>query len=249
MRVLAVWSIKGGVGKTTAAINLAYAAGQEGLRTLLWDLDPQAAASHLLRVTAGAGGARAVARRRGELASFVRASDHANLDVLPADLTHRHLDVELGMRPKPRRRLADKLAALADDYDLAVLDCPPSVSMVSDAALRAADVLLVPVVPTGLALRGLETVRAFAEQQRRVPPVLAFFSMVDRRLRSHRDTVEHMAASSVLATAIPLASVVERMSVKRAPLQAYATGSEPAALYRRLWAEIRPFLLTARLAH
>jgi chromosome partitioning protein len=242
MRVLAVWSVKGGVGKTTTAVNLAYLSAGEGLRTLVWDLDPQGAASHLLRVRPIEGGARAIARRGVSLEEFLRASDFANLEVLPADLAYRHLDLQLGARRRPRRRLADKVAALAERYDLAVLDCPPSVSLLSEAVLRAADVLLIPVAATSLALRTVELARTLVAQRRHRPAVRAFLAMVDRRLRTQRELAAKPAEGGFLDTVVPLASVVERMGGERAPLAAFAPASEAAAAYTRLWAELRPEL-------
>jgi cellulose biosynthesis protein BcsQ len=118
------------------------------------------------------------------------------------------------------------------------------VSLVSEAVLRAADVLLVPVAPTGLALRTLALVRSFAAHlPGRPAEVLAFLSMVDRRLRSHRELVQRLAGSEMLATAVPLASVVERMAAERAPLAAFAPASETAGLFAQLWAEVRERVL------
>jgi chromosome partitioning protein len=242
MIVAAVWSVKGGVGKTAAAVNLAWLAAVSGLRTLLWDLDPQGAASFYFRIRARVeGGGRNVLRRSVDLRTLVRATDVENLDLLPADFSYGRLDLELDARKDPADRIALKLAPLAGEYDCVFLDCAPSVSLASEAVLRASDVLLVPVIPTTLAVRGLEQVRTFAaDVAKRRLLVLPFLSMVDRRKNLHRELVERCARSDAgfLRTAIPSASVVERMGVHREPVVGFAPHSDAARAFTALWNEL-----------
>ena len=243
MHVIAVWSVKGGVGKTAAAVNLASLAARSGMRTLLWDLDPQGAASFYFRIRARVkGGGRTVLRRSVDLRTVLRATDVENLDLLPADFSYGRLDLELDARKDPAERIALKLAPLADEYDWALLDCAPSVSLASEAVLRASDALLVPVIPTTLAVRGLEQVRAFAESvgDKRLL-VLPFLSMVDRRKKLHREIVDACAGSDdgFLTTSIPNASIVERMGVHRGPVVDFAPRSEAAQAFAALWNEVR----------
>ena len=148
MKVLATYSIKGGVGKTTTAVNLAYEAGRAGVRVLVWDLDPQGAATFLLRVRPKVrGGSRKLVSAKGALADHVRGTDLDAVHVLPADFSLRHLDVHLEGTREPTRRIAALLEPVRDHYDLAILDCPPSISLASESVFGAADTLLVPVVP------------------------------------------------------------------------------------------------------
>ena len=241
MRTVAVWTIKGGVGKTAAAVNLAALAAGNGWRTLLWDLDPQGAASFYFRVKPRVkGGGRKLLQRSSELRRWVRGTDYDNLDLLPADFSYRRLDLDLDDRRRPRRRLALKLAPLAAGYDLVLLDCPPSVSLASESVLRASDALLIPVIPTTLSLRSLDQVRAFAAKTGRTGLlVLPFLSMVDRRKAMHRELVERCRADGgFLRAAIPAASVVEKMGLHRAPLPACAPSSGAAQAFAALWDEI-----------
>ncbi|HVN75961.1 MAG TPA: AAA family ATPase [Thermoanaerobaculaceae bacterium] len=241
MRTVAVWTIKGGVGKTAAAVNLAALAAGEGVRTLLWDLDPQGAASFYFRVKARIkGGGGKLLRRSAELGRWIRATDFGALDLLPADFSYRRMDLDLDGRRRPERRLALKLAPLADDYDLVFLDCPPSVSLVSESVLVAADALLVPVIPTTLSLRSLGQVRAFAARVgRRGLAVLPFLSMVDRRKAMHREIFERcLADPEFLRSSIPAASVVEKMGARRAPVGAYAAATAAAQAFAALWEEV-----------
>ncbi len=241
--MVALWSVKGGVGKTTAAVNLAHVAAAAGNRTLLWDLDPQGAASFALRVRPRLdGGARALARRGVGLERFLHPTDYPNLELLPADFSLRHLDLELDARKRPRRRLAVKLEPLGNRFDLALLDCPPSVSLLSEAVLEAADAVLVPVVPSTLSLRGLDQVRHLVRQLRPPPALLPFLSMLDRRKRLHRQLAAQAAAGDevFLATAIPNAAVVERMGVERAPVTAAPRPGAAARAFVALWQELAP---------
>jgi len=251
VRIYATYNIKGGVGKTTTAVNLAYLAADSGLRTVLWDLDPQGAASFMFRVKPKVkGGGRALISGRLTLDDAIKGTDFDNLDLIPADFTYRNMDLLLDAGDtraddapggKPARKLAKLLAPLAADYDAVFLDCPPSVSLVSENVLHAADVIVVPLIPTTLSVRTLDQLQEFVgEFKGKRPEILAFFSMVDRRKKLHKEITERLSAerAEVAQTTIPALSVIEMMSVERAPVSVFAPASAAAKAYRSLWAEL-----------
>jgi chromosome partitioning protein len=204
VKVLATYSIKGGVGKTSTAVNLAALAAGEGRRTLVWDLDPQGAASFLFRVRpkVKGGGGKLVRGRR------------------------------------------DPLSVLKGT-DVEGLDCPPSISLVSENVFTAADVLLVPLVPSTLSVRTFEQLQDFlARGPQPAPDVVAFLSMVDRRRRLHRDLAASLpdALPGVAHASIPVASAVEQMGVHRVPLVVNHPRSPAGRAYADLWAEVAPAL-------
>jgi chromosome partitioning protein len=246
VEIIATCNIKGGVGKTSAAVSLAYLAARDGRRTLVWDLDPQGAATFLLRVRPHVkGGGKALIRGTRLLDRAIRGTDFDRLDVLPADFSYRSMDLALDNAKKPTQRIARLLAPLAGVYDTVFLDCPPGLSLVTENALHAADLLLVPLIPTTLSLHTFDQLTEFlAGLEDGGPRVLAFFSMVDRRKRLHREIVDRLPAerSDVAAIAIPALSVVEQMAVHRAPLPAFAPRSPAAERYEQLWAELRQHL-------
>jgi cellulose biosynthesis protein BcsQ len=243
MKIFATYNIKGGVGKTSAAVNLAYLAGADGYRTLLWDLDPQAAASYVFRVRPRVkGGAKALIRGARPLDDAIKGTDFDGLDLLPADFTYRNMDLALHKEKRPTRQLGRLLGPLAAEYDIVVLDCPPSISLVSENILHAVHTLLVPLIPTTLSERTFDQLTAFIEGlDGPRPAVLAFFSMVDRRKRLHREIAARLQAerSDIAVAMIPAMTVVEQMAVQRAPVPAFAPRSAAAQHYRQLWAELR----------
>jgi chromosome partitioning protein len=243
MKILATYNIKGGVGKTATAVNIAHLAASGGMRVLLWDLDPQAAASFLLRVRPRVkGGGAALIKGSRELDAAVKGTDFERLDLLPADFTYRNLDLMLDATKKPTERLARLLRPLAAEYDLVVLDCPPGISLLSESVLHAADVLLVPLIPTTLSVRTLDQLSDFISGfDGHRPKVLAFCSMIDRRKRLHLEIAERLPAerSDMARTVIPALSLIERMSVERAPVTAFAPRSAAARQYAALWAEVK----------
>jgi len=241
VKVLATYSIKGGVGKTASAVNLAYEAARAGSRVLVWDLDPQGAASFYFRIKPKLkGGTERLMGTKGELAPHVRETDTPALHLVPAHFSLRHLDLHLETTKRPNRRLASLLAPLAKKYDVAVLDCPPSISLASESVFGSADALLVPVIPTTLSARTLDQLIDFLDAQDSPPELLPHFTMVDRRKKLHLDQLESLRAArpAFLNTTIPAASVVERMGVERAPVATFAPRTTAAAAYHDLWAEV-----------
>ena len=242
--IFATYNIKGGVGKTSTAVNLAYLAAREGRRTLLWDLDPQAAATFLFRVRPRVkGGGHGLVTGKRPLEEALKATDFDNLDLLPADFSYRNMDLELDDTKKRTRRLGQLLASVAGDYDVVFLDCPPSISLMSENVLHAADTLLVPLIPATLSLRTFDQLTEFvAGSVKPRPEVVAFFSMADRRKRLHREVIEAPARAGArfAETVIPALSIIEQMAERRAPVPAFAPTSRAAACYEQLWAEVRP---------
>ena len=240
---VALYNIKGGVGKTSAAVNLAWAAADEGARVLLWDLDPQGAASYLLRIRPKVrGGGAKLVRGKSDPAALLKGSDHPRLDLLPADFSYRNMDLALDATKRPTQGLARVLAPLAGEYDYVFLDCAPAISLASESVFAAADVLLVPLIPTPLSLRTYDQLRRFVgdEVAKPRPRILAFLSMADGRKALHRDVAERLSGDDgVLASAIPAATDVERMGSQRRALAQFAPHGRAARAYGALWTEVR----------
>jgi chromosome partitioning protein len=241
--VLATYNIKGGVGKTSAAVNLAYLAARDGHRTLLWDLDPQAASTYLFRVRPRIrGGSDDLINRRTPVGAQIKATDHERLDLLPADFSYRHMDLALEAFKRPTRRLGKVLEPLEDEYDLIFLDCPPSVSLVSESVFETADALLVPIIPATLSSRTFDQLNALAAEGEDGPLVFAFFSMVEVRKTLHREVMARLRSMhhvTMLGAAIPASDDVERMGEERDPVAAYAPASVAAMAYEALWWDLR----------
>ena len=242
MKIIAVTNIKGGVGKTTTAVNLAFLCAAGGRSTLLWDLDPQGAATYILRCQPNEqASARKLVAGKRELPELPVPSGHANLDVLPSDLSYRNFDVHLSARKHPTERLLRMSRSLRGLYAELFLDCPPGISLLSENVLRAADAVIVPLLPTPLSVRMLTQLRDFVAASGWTDiALMPFFSMVDRRKSLHHEVIGATRETfpEILATEVPYSSEIERMSLRRAPIPAYAPGSAAGQIYSALWKEI-----------
>lgn len=242
MKVLALHNLKGGVGKSAAAVNLAALAAADEVPTLLWDLDPQGAASWYFHGEGGDSKARKLFESGSAASRLAKPTEYPNLSLIPADFGYRYLDIVLKKVEPPREALRRLLKAFAKEYRLVVLDCPPSLAHLADNVFTAADLVAVPVVPTFLSLRAFEQVQDYLRSEgldaKKLRP---FYSMADRRRSLHRELLENpprLMAQGFNAV-IPYSSTVERMGEHRAPLLAYAPAEDPArTAYAALWLEV-----------
>jgi chromosome partitioning protein len=245
MNVIAIYNVKGGVGKTTAAVNLSYLSATTGRRTLLWDLDPQAASSFAFRVRPQVAGFGKKSLEDGAaLADAIKETDYDRLDLLPADFAYRKLDRLLGRTGHPHRVWPALVSTIGREYDAVFLDCPPGISRLTDGVFASATVVLVPTIPTVLSLRMLAGLMKWSGAGGEAPALAALLSMVDHRKRLHRRTCLWAARHPevFLSPQIPYASIVEQMAVRRMPLPVLAPSDAATAAFRAAWSELQTML-------
>ncbi len=242
MITLALYNMKGGVGKTAAAVNLAYLSAEEGNRTLLWDLDPQGSASFYL-------GAQPTVKNESkklfnselDLSEAAQPSLYENLATIPADLSARQADILWNEMKQSKKKLAALLAPLKNSFDVIILDCPPGISLLLDNIFNAADWILMPNIPTTLSIRSYESVSTyFRDNNLDSSKVKGFFSMVDHRKNLHHEIMNQFYKDkNFFKNYIPYLSDVEKMGAYEAPLETFAASSFAAQCYRNLWKEIK----------
>ena len=242
MKTLAFYNVKGGVGKTTSCVNIAYICAQEGHRTLVWDLDAQGGATFYLGETVSRHKKlKKIIKDRKQFETLIRSSPYPNLDLIPADFNLRYMDILLEDDKKSDKRLTKLTKKLQDRYEFMILDCPPSISTLSESIFHAVDLIVMPIIPTTLSMQSLEQVRDYlGEQEGPLPSMACFFSMVDLRKNMHKGYVENRPADGVfLESFIPYRSSIEKMGMERAPLPFFDPKSREAGQYKKLWQELK----------
>jgi chromosome partitioning protein len=242
MKTLALYSNKGGVGKTAAAVNLAYLAAQSGAQTLICDLDPQSSTTYYFRVKPKLKPkARGLIKGGKQIESSIKGTDYENLDLLPADLTHRKLDITFNELKRSKHRLDKILGPLKGEYDFIILDSPSTINLLAENILNAVDYVFVPLIPTTLSVRTHQQLLAFCKKNKyNTKRIYAFFSMVDRRKKLHRELIMSISTEfkGILQSRIPYSSIIEKMGLEREPVMTFAPKSVATQAYQMLWAEI-----------
>jgi len=242
MNSFAFYNLKGGVGKTTSTINLAFLAAKEGLKTLVWDLDPQGAASFYLGVKSVVKNeSKKILKDTIDLQSAIQASPYENLSIIPADLSARQADILLNEQKQSKKRIATLIASLRGKYDVVIIDSPPGISLLHDNIFNAVKWILIPNIPTTLSIRSYDTlIQYFKDEELDKQKIRCFFSMVDSRKNLHSDTIHFFFKNTqFFKSYIPYLSEVEKMGVNEAPLETFAKNSYAAQCYRDLWKEIK----------
>ncbi|MFK7935718.1 MAG: ParA family protein [Saprospiraceae bacterium] len=245
MKCFALYNLKGGVGKTTSCVNLAYFAARDGYKTLIIDLDPQGAASFYLQNDSSNGKlSRMITGDDSSLDSVIQPTAYDNLFLLPGSLDNRNIDILLNELTKSKTRVKKFVTSVKREFDYIFVDCPPSLSLTSENAFRAADYILLPTIPTTLSERTYEQIMTFfAESDYDARKILPFFTLVDSRRKMHQETMERFRADKrrLLRSTIPYSSVVEKMGEKRAPIHQFSKRSNATTAYRSLWQELKWF--------
>jgi chromosome partitioning protein len=246
MHIIAIVNQKGGCGKTTTAINLSAALGQQNARVLLIDMDPQGHASLGLGV-AGAELAGLYELLKGEhrIDEIIQSGVTRGVDLIPGNISLAAAEHLLAEQPDRDRQLARHLAMLEENFDCVVLDCPPALGLLSVNALRAADQVVIPVEPSLYSLDGIErlreTIHLLAGQYGIQPSINLLANMFDIRTRIARDMLEMLESQlpiDLCATRIRNSVRVREAACHGAPLTDHAPRAPVTGDFRELAEEL-----------
>ena len=248
-RVIAMCNQKGGVGKTTSTINLGAALAELGRRVLLVDFDPQGALSAGLGINAHELDRTVydlLMSRRVQVGDVIRTTNVAGMDLLPANIDLSAAEVQLVGEVARELVLARALRPVLDDYDVVLIDCQPSLGLLTVNALTAAHGVIIPLECEFFALRGVALlVETIEKVQDRLNPRLEvdgiLATMYDSRTLHAREVVarvEEAFGDRVFATRIARTVKFPDASVAAEPITSYATSHAGAAAYRQLAREL-----------
>jgi chromosome partitioning protein len=248
-RIIAMANQKGGVGKTTSTINLAAALAEYGRRTLIVDFDPQGAASAGLGINAHELDHTIytlLMTPRSDVREIIEHTDVEGLDVVPANIDLSAAEVQLVNEVAREQALARVLRPVQDDYDIILIDCQPSLGLLTVNALAAAHGVIIPLEAEFFALRGvallvetIEKVQDRINPRLRIDGILA--TMVDLRTLHSREVIERVREAfgeKVYTTMISRTVKFPDASVANEPITTYAPTHAGAEAYRRLAREL-----------
>ena len=241
MIVIALYNLKGGVGKTASCVNFSYLAAKEGYKSLLWDIDPQGATSFYYKAKPKVNlGIKKLISKDANLDAAIMQTSYDYLDIIPADNSTKSFDIMVEEMKGNKNRLKNILKQLEGEYEFVFIDCPPGFSALSENIFNAADIVLMPVIPTTLSVRTYHMVKDyFKEKELDQAKLMCFFTMTDLRKNMHNEIMEQLNKDKrFFANYIPYLSDVEKMGVHKMPIEEFAKSSYAAKCYKELWIEI-----------
>lgn len=247
-RVIAMCNQKGGVGKTTSSINIAGALSQYGRRVLIVDFDPQGAATVGLGINANAVEDTvytALFNPRMDVHTVIQHTDFENLDIMPSNIDLSAAEVQLVTEVGREQVLAGVLRQVKDEYDVIIIDCQPSLGLLTVNALTAADGVIIPVAAEFFALRGVALLMQSIEKvQSRINPSLEVYGVLvtmfthtlhcDEVLQRIYEAFQGKVFHSVISRSIKLPD----STVAAAPITIYAPNHKTAKEYREIAREL-----------
>lgn len=242
MITVALYNLKGGVGKTASCVNLAYLAAKDGFKTLLWDIDPQGSTTFYYKVKPkNLQGIKSLIAKDVKLETAILSTEYEHLDIIGADDSYKSFDIMVEEMKGQKNRLKNILKQLENEYDFVFIDCPPGFSALSENIFSAADIVLMPIIPTTLSIRTYNMVKTyFKEKELDSSKLMCFFTMVDRRKNLHNEIMDLLYKDKkFFQNIIPYLSEVEKMGIHRQPIEAYARSSYAAKSYQELWTEMK----------
>lgn len=247
-RIIAIANQKGGVGKTTTAINLSACLAEAGQKVLTVDFDPQGNATSGLGFEKGYMDKTIYELLIGdcELEECLIRDVQENLDVLPSDVNLAGAEIELLERSEKEFLLRKELEKISDQYDFIIIDCPPSLSLLTVNALTASDTVLVPIQCEYYALEGLSQILQTIDLvKKKLNPKLELegvvFTMYDARTNLSLEVVENVKNHlhrTIYKTIIPRNVRLAEAPSHGMPINLYDTRSTGAESYRMLAAEV-----------
>lgn len=246
MYVISLYNLKGGVGKTSSCVNFAYMAARDGYNTLVWDLDPQGAASFYFKTKPKQKGvAKKIIEHDISLEDAIRSTDYHNLDIIPADIASRKLDIVLDDLKRSKKQLKSLLKQVSSEYDFVFIDSPPAFSLLVDNIFNVSDMIFMPVIPTTLSVRTYNLVKQYLEDNNiGLDKLTCFFTMADMRKNMHKDIMAELYKDQrFFEHYIPNLSKVEKMGTELAPIEVFAPSSYANICYRALWSEVKEGVL------
>lgn len=249
MLTVALFNLKGGVGKTTTAVNLAYISAKSQNNTVLWDWDPQSAASWYFDLEKLPKKAIKMMKEELPVGYYEVSSPYPRLSIIPADLSLRNVDLEMASANSARKLIQKLVSPLSENAATLIFDCPPVLSPTIEYVLSGVDIVLIPMIPTPLSLRAAEQAKRFLAKKKHQPKhIIGFFNLVDARRKVHKDimAMKDTLPFPVLESWVPSDAAAEHMAIRREPLTSYSRQSRASQAYYRLWDELLTKLHTGQ---